>query len=135
MVKLGCCGDNCDFCPRYIATIRGDKDELKEVAILWKKLGFRDTLEEPESLICYGCHFSKECAYLDVKKCCLEKKIENCGKCSSYICEKISLVFKNTKILTEKCKELLSDDEFDVLSRAFFQKQENLDKEKSLNSL
>jgi len=135
MVKLGYCGDNCEICPRYIATLSGDKSELQKVAILWKKAGFRDTLEEPKYLICYGCHFSKVCVYEDVRKCCIEKDIDNCGNCSSYPCEKISTAFKKTKILTEKCKEILSNDEFDILNGAFFKKKEYLDEEKLLSTL
>lgn len=37
MVKLACCGDDCSFCPRYVATLNKNEDKLRGIAILWKK--------------------------------------------------------------------------------------------------
>lgn len=33
MAYLGCCGDDCECCPRYIATKSNDREKLKEAAI------------------------------------------------------------------------------------------------------
>lgn len=42
MSLIGVCGDNCSYCPRYIATRSGKADELEEVKELWARLGLRD---------------------------------------------------------------------------------------------
>ena len=97
MVKLGYCGDRCDLCPRYIATISNDSGELNKVAILWKKVGFRDKINNINKLICNGCNQEKECAYENIRKCCINYKTENCGKCINYPCQLIKDVFKYTR--------------------------------------
>ncbi len=135
MVILGYCGDNCIKCPRYLATVNGSQSELKNVALLWVKIGFRDNTENLEDLKCYGCNSSKFCAYEDIRECCLGKKVDNCGKCPYYECKKISSVFRKTELLAEKCEKLLSKEEFNSLDKAFFQKKANLNKEKMLNGL
>ncbi len=130
MVKLGYCGERCDTCPRYIASLSTDSNELKKVAILWKKAGFRDETNNINNLICKGCNPEKECAYEDIRKCCINYRIENCGKCLKYPCHLINEVFEKTKNLELKSVNLLTTDEFNKLKIAFFQKKENLDKEK-----
>ncbi len=38
-------------------------------------------------------------------------------------------MFERTKIYADKCKELLSSEEYELINKAFFLKKENLDKE------
>jgi len=37
MVKLAFCGDDCNYCPRYNATLNQNEHKLREIAVLWKK--------------------------------------------------------------------------------------------------
>ena len=127
-MKLACCGDNCNFCPRYTATLSNDVEKLKEIAILWKNVGWRKNVDAPEELRCLGCEFFTEpCAY-NVKECCKEKNIENCGKCIEYPCLKIKKAFERIQINAEKFKGILSKEMYEIFHKAFFLKQENLDK-------
>ena len=44
MLKLAFCGNDCNTCERYIATQSGSIEQLKEVAALWKRLGYRENI-------------------------------------------------------------------------------------------
>jgi hypothetical protein len=126
-MKIAYCGDCCDHCPRYTATLNGSMDKLKEAAILMKKVGWRHDIGTPEKMICNGCQDIESCEY-GVKECCLEKNIENCGVCSDYPCSKIQNAFEITRINAEKFKKILSNKEYETFHKAFFLKKENLDK-------
>jgi len=108
--------------------INKDEFTLKKVAIIWNKAGWRDKIANPEEMKCYGCYSNKNCGY-GIKECCLKKDIDNCGKCHLYPCHKIEDMFERTKIYADKCKELLSSEEYELINKAFFLKKENLDKE------
>ena len=126
--KIAYCGDNCSYCPKYSANLIGSRKELKDVAILMKKVGWRYNLDDPEKMKCEGCQDVEECEY-GVKECCIEKNVENCGKCVDYPCSKIENAFEITERNVEKFKKILSKEEYDVFKIAFFQKKENLEKE------
>jgi len=130
MMKLGFCGDDCNVCPRYIATQSGDVEQLKKVAALWYRVGYRDKIVPPEEMICRGCS-STWCNVVDnrdVRECALEKGVENCGKCENYPCEKVLKVFEQTESFAKTCKEKCSKEEYECLQKAFFSKKENLDR-------
>ncbi|MFX1258194.1 MAG: DUF3795 domain-containing protein [Promethearchaeota archaeon] len=127
-IKIACCGDNCSFCPRYSATLSNNDELLKEIAVLWKKIGWRDKIDPPEKLLCFGCEtFNEECEY-NVRGCCIEKKIENCGKCDNYPCNIIEKAFEITQINAKKFRDILSKEEYKIFKKAFFLKKENLDR-------
>ena len=127
MSEIGFCGDNCDLCPRYIATKRNDKDKLKEVAALWIKAGWRDEVVMIEELECHGCSSVKWCRYDNVRNCAQDKGINNCGECTEYPCSKIIHVFQRTESYAIQCKETCSEEDFAVLEQAFFLKRNKLD--------
>ena len=127
MLQLAFCGDDCNFCPRYIATQSGSEEQLKEVAILWKKAGWQEAIVSPEEMVCYGCSSVSRCVY-GIKECALEKDVENCGRCQDYPCEKVIKVFERTEVYARKCQEICSQEEYERLQRAFFSKKENLDR-------
>lgn len=54
--KITLCGDNCIECPRYNA--HSDK-ELKAVAELWYRVGWRDCVVSNEDIACNGCSSHK----------------------------------------------------------------------------
>jgi hypothetical protein len=125
-VKLACCGDVCDLCPRYTATLSGDKEKLKAVAVLLKKVGWRDRVVSEEEVICQGCETYKGDCEFGVRECCLEKNIGNCGECDDYPCDKIQRAFEINRENAEKFKRILSSEEYEIFDRAFFSKKENL---------
>ena len=91
-MKMGYCGDNCDACPRYIATVSRSKEKLIEAMNLSKKVGWNLEKNDPELFKCKGCQDIESCEY-GVKECCVEKNIENCGQCKSYPCHTIEKAF------------------------------------------
>jgi len=58
----------------------------------------------------------------------MEKKIENCGKCGSYPCDRIENAFEITRNNVEKYKDILSKEDYQIFVKAFFSKKDNLDK-------
>jgi len=128
MVKLGFCGDDCGVCPRYIATQSGDTEQFRKVADLWFRVGYRDRIVPPEELACAGCSSRTWCDRMAVRECVLEKGVENCGKCESYPCEKISQTFEQTASFAKSVKGKCSKEEYETLQKAFYEKKKNLDK-------
>ena len=129
MNKLGICGDNCGLCPRYIATQSGDEEKLKEVAGLWKRLGFREVMVSPEEIACHGCSPDIKCAYPQQRECALAKNLENCGRCDDYPCEMALHAFSFTASSAKSWKHRCSESEYRSLEEAFLRKKEYLDRE------
>ncbi len=69
--KIALCGDNCIECPRYNAHT---EEELKAVAELWHKVGWRECVVSNEEIACSGCFLHKQCTYqlIKYKKKCKE---------------------------------------------------------------
>ncbi|MFX1258907.1 MAG: DUF3795 domain-containing protein [Promethearchaeota archaeon] len=127
--KLAYCGDCCTYCPRFIATLSGSRKKLKDVAFLMKKVGWHYNLDEPEKNKCEGCQDIENCEY-GIKECCMERKIENCGKCIDYPCSKVENAFKITEGYVEKFRTILLKEEYELFRKAYFLKKENLEKER-----
>ena len=129
-MKLAYCGDVCNLCPRYKATINESEEVFEELTELMVKVGWNlDKIDEPEKLKCLGCQDIEKCEY-GVKECCIEKKISTCGQCSVYPCSQIKNAFEITKDYAEKFKKILTKDEYAMFNEAFFLKKENLDKQR-----
>ena len=77
MTSIGTCGDNCTYCPRHIATQKGDYQSLADVKELWVRLGFRDPRFPVQDMECSGCKPENHCAYPEVRDCAAEKKVDN----------------------------------------------------------
>ncbi|MFX1313263.1 MAG: DUF3795 domain-containing protein [Promethearchaeota archaeon] len=122
--KLAYCGDCCTYCPRYIATLSGNRKKLKDVAFLMKKVGWPYNLEEPEKNKCKGCQDIENCEY-GIKECCIERNIENCAKCIDYPCPKLENAFEITEGYVETFKPILSKEEYELFQKAYFLKKEN----------
>ncbi|NNK84195.1 MAG: DUF3795 domain-containing protein [Desulfobacterales bacterium] len=127
MANIGYCGDDCELCPRYIATESNDREKLKEAAFLWKKVGLTDQIVTPEEMICNGCASLEKCHYNDIRECVRDKEISNCGKCNDYPCDKINEVFEKTSSYAQKCKETCASNDYECLNKAFFLKKNRLD--------
>lgn len=128
MLKLGFCGNDCNICERYTATQSGSDEKLKEVATLWKRLGYRDNIEPPEKIVCYGCSSAPWCRF-GIKECALQNGVSNCGQCSKYPCETIETMFSWNLIHAERMKGKCSKEEYERLLNVPKMKKQNLDKE------
>jgi hypothetical protein len=116
------CGNDCSVCPRYTAqTI----EELQKFAQLWYKVERRDKVETPEEIRCLGCSDNKTCTY-DVIECINNKNVQNHYQCDDFPCGKIKRMLRKTRRYEKRCKKLCSDEEFMILKKAFFEKENNL---------
>ncbi len=122
--KITLCGDNCIYCPRHNA--RTD-EELKRVAELWYRVGWRDRIVSSDEIKCTGCSSHKQCTY-QLVDCIKEHGVEKCNQCGEFPCEKISDMLKRSEEYQKKCKKVCTDYEYTALEKAFFDKENNLKK-------
>ena len=122
--RITLCGDNCIECPRYNAHTEA---ELRKVAELWYRVGWRETVVSNEEIVCAGCSSHKSCTYGLVA--CTEKHgVEKCNQCKEFPCGKIANMLERLKWYQEKCKIVCSEEEYLALEKAFFDKEDNLKK-------
>ena len=123
---LAACGNDCSACPRYSKhPYEKTKDELIHTAKLWMKIGYRDHIVTNEEIACHGCKSDNVCRY-NVVQCCEDHGVKNCGKCLSYPCATIKECFKITQSFVPQCRLVCTDEEFERLTKAFFEKEKNL---------
>jgi len=127
MSLIGICGDNCLYCPRYIATQNGCAKELEKIKELWARLGLRDPVFPARDMACFGCRPENKCAYSEVRVCAREKGIDNCGICQGYPCKLINAAFEKSEKLHSQAARVCTPGEMDTLHKAFFSKKQNLD--------
>jgi hypothetical protein len=125
--KMGFCGDICDHCPRYRATLSSNRAELERVAILWHKAGSGPKVLPPEEMICHGCSPEKKCPF-GFAQCASGKGLSNCGECILYPCPNLQARFDMIPSLSQQWKQVCTDQEYELVHKAFWQKKENLDK-------
>ena len=118
-----CCGDDCAVCPRYNAKT---EDELKQTAQFWYEIGWRDHIVSNDKICCKGCKTSKNCTFM-ILPCMNEHAVSKCRECIEYPCEKIEDMLRCSKITEKECrKHCTGEDEWQMLKRAFFEKEKNL---------
>lgn len=128
MNMIGVCGDNCEYCHRYIATQNCSMSELEKVKELWVRLGLRPPDFPVEDMACHGCKPENKCAYTELRACVNAKKHDNCGLCSEYPCDLINSVFEKTEKLKDRVNDVCNQEEKDILLKAFFTKKEYFDR-------
>jgi len=101
------CGINCSECPAYLATQKGDFNELKKVAKEWSSgsMSFK-----PEEIYCDGCNTDGRifvwCNECPIRSCCQEKGFENCAYCGDYFCNNLKMTFDKTPSAKERLDEI-----------------------------
>ncbi len=122
--KITLCGDNCLACPRYLARTA---DELQATAQLWHKVGWRDCVVSNEEIACSGCSSHKNCTY-GLVECIRRHGVEKCNQCSEFPCGKINAMLERSAASQQKCREVCTAQEYAMLEKAFFNKEDNLKK-------
>ncbi len=122
--KITLCGDNCLECPRYQAQ---SDQELRAVAELWHKVGWRGAIVSNEEIRCSGCSSHKQCTYRLVE-CVQEHRVHKCNQCAQFPCQKIADMLQRSKEYQQRCLEVCTPQEYARLARAFFDKENNLRK-------
>jgi hypothetical protein len=113
-----------DACPRYTAKT---PEELRGVAELLYRMGWRDTILPPEEIVCSGCTSEKTCEY-GIVECQRTKEISKCKQCPDFPCPRINEMLETTRRFEKRCKEVCSAAEYAFLTEAFFEKEDNLRK-------
>lgn len=122
--KITLCGDNCIECPRYNAH---SETELRAVAELWYRVGWRYSVVSNEEIICTGCSSHKSCTY-GLVDCTKEHGVEKCNQCKEFPCQMIENMLERSREYQKKCKSVCSKEEYAALEKAFFDKENNLKK-------
>ena len=103
---ISICGNICNDCAAFKATTEDDDLKRKETAESWSKRYESDI--KPEDINCEGCLSKGKivfsyCNVCEIRKCGIEKGVENCAHCDEYICSKLEGFFKsvpdNRKVL------------------------------------
>jgi hypothetical protein len=93
---IACCGLDCSKCEGYIATQENDDNKRAEVAKKWSAMHGGDI--KSEDINCNGCRSDglkfSYCDTCDIRKCCMEKGVQNCAGCDMYVCERMENFFK-----------------------------------------
>lgn len=94
---IACCGLDCSNCGAYIATKTNDDNKRAEVSKQWSEMYNTDI--KPEDINCNGCQSDEQkfsyCNICEIRKCCMEKDMENCAACDMYACDKLENFFKD----------------------------------------
>jgi len=89
------CGLLCDQCGAYKATVANDETMRKRQAEDWSKMFHSDI--KPEDIHCLGCRSDVlfgNCQACKIRVCANEKKLNDCGKCESFPCDKVEGIFR-----------------------------------------
>jgi len=90
------CGLNCSKCYAYLATQEDNDSKREETAQNWSKMYNADI--KPEQINCDGCKSDgvkfSHCNVCEIRQCCIEKNVDNCAVCESYICDTLSSFIK-----------------------------------------
>lgn len=126
---LAACGNDCSLCPRYnVHPYEKTGNELRNTAELWYKIGYRDRVVSNDEISCSGCKPENWCRY-HVVRCCQDKGIQNCSECAEYPCDNMRECFIVTLSFALKCRGICSDEEYEQMKKAFFEKEKNLQSE------
>ena len=98
---IAMCGLACDYCIAFIATQKNDDEMRQKVVEAWSTENERLKLEDVD---CDGCTIGERlhsfCAVCDVRKCGLDKNIENCAHCDEFPCEKLEKLWNSFRTVS-----------------------------------
>ena len=107
------CGFRCDLCLAYTPNITANPSNRQKLSDGWfKYFGFRIP---PEDILCDGC-MSENALLLDlscpVRPCVIEKGLDNCSQCESYICEKLAERLVVYEEIKQKMRVEIPEDDY-----------------------
>lgn len=93
---LAYCGLACNSCPIHLATLEQDGTKRRSMRegiakVCTEKYGMDLATEDITD--CDGCRAGKRlfsgCAQCKIRKCAMDRKLENCAVCRDYACDKL----------------------------------------------
>jgi hypothetical protein len=113
MEEIAYCGLVCTKCPAYLGTQTNDKELLNVTAKRWSEMSGMDI--SADDLLCDGCKSDSErvCVFrgkCDIRACCIEKVLQNCAECDTYVCDKLKGFFEMAPDARESLEELRKKD-------------------------
>ncbi len=108
---LTLCGYRCDLCQCYTKNIKSENDKERVIK------GFNRIFEydlKHEDVECVGCknegkHVTPNCP---VRRCALERGVENCAHCSEFVCDKLERKMDVMENFLKSNKKPLSEEDF-----------------------
>lgn len=95
------------------------------LARLWYQIGWKDRVVPAEEMRCGGCSTHKSCTY-GLVPCFRAYQVEKCSQCSEFPCGKIREMLKRSEESRNKCAQRCTPEEYAMLEKAFFAKEQNL---------
>ena len=100
--QVSYCGIWCQGCPIYWATREKNMEKrLKmraEIARICNEQ-YQVKLNPEDVTDCDGCKVNKRlfsgCVKCDIRACAIQRKLENCARCSDYACDKLLTFFSS----------------------------------------
>ena len=91
------CGIICTECPAFIATQQDDDSKRRQVAEEWSK-AYNNEIK-PEQINCNGClpglGIHQQLHVCEIRKCGIDRKVQNCAHCIDYKCGRLSRFLEN----------------------------------------
>ena len=110
------CGFRCDLCPAFVKNSRTAAERRTGSAAWLKYFGLK---VKPESMRCNGC-LGEDCADYTfpekkcaVRRCVIERKLENCSQCAEYPCATIEKRMRGVEKVIRRFQNKIPVREFD----------------------
>jgi hypothetical protein len=107
--SIAFCGIDCGECKAFIATEKNDNSMRNEIAKEWSKEFGHEI--KPEEINCDGClnvdglHIGY-CGMCEIRKCAMDKEIENCAYCTDFKCEKLVKFHEQASKAKQKLEDI-----------------------------
>lgn len=95
-------------------------------------LDFINTLPCGKAEYCWLSYEPENWCRYHVVKCCQERGISTCGDCPDYPCDNMKECFEVTRSFEPACRKVCTDEEYESLKTAFFEKEKNLNAKRKM---
>jgi hypothetical protein len=94
---IAICGLSCCECEGYQATQANDLAWKERIVAKWREEYHNDQMTV-EAVTCDGCttlngRLGGYCPHCEIRKCGVERQLDNCAACPDYACEKLEKFF------------------------------------------
>ena len=110
------CGFRCDSCGAFVKNSKKASDRI-ELAAGWAKYFHLNM--KPDALRCNGC-LADDCGEYDlpdkkcaIRRCVIEKKLENCAQCGDYPCKELEQRMVGVEKVIKRFRNNIPRREFD----------------------